>query len=148
MDILSANLQKSPSGWALHQTSTPYTEVTQVCSAPSSKWDSFRTKILNLWFKPFSLTKFWLSVCRSGGQRFKCRAYIKLDTVLPTTRHRCDISSKGDVLLGRNDNSIWMQESNYRKKLLIVITVLFTNCNILTSFVVDSWEAMSTSTGS
>ena len=28
---------------------------------------------------------------------------IKSDTVLTTARHRCDISSKGAVLLGRND---------------------------------------------
>ena len=28
---------------------------------------------------------------------------IKSDTVLPTARHRCDISSKGAVLPGRND---------------------------------------------
>ena len=28
---------------------------------------------------------------------------VKSDTVLPTARHRCDISSKGAVLLGRND---------------------------------------------
>ena len=28
---------------------------------------------------------------------------VKLDTVLPTARHRCDISSKGAVLPGRND---------------------------------------------
>ena len=28
---------------------------------------------------------------------------VKSDTVLPTARHRCDISSKGAVLPGRND---------------------------------------------
>ena len=28
---------------------------------------------------------------------------FKSDTVLPTARHRCDISSKGAVLPGRND---------------------------------------------
>ena len=28
---------------------------------------------------------------------------VKSDTVLPTARHRCNISSKGVVLLGRND---------------------------------------------
>ena len=28
---------------------------------------------------------------------------VKLDTVLPTARHRCEISSKGAVLPGRND---------------------------------------------
>ena len=28
---------------------------------------------------------------------------VKSDTVLPTARHRCDISSKGAVSLGRND---------------------------------------------
>ena len=31
---------------------------------------------------------------------------IKSDTVLPTARHRCDISSKGAVLPGRNDAEI------------------------------------------
>ena len=28
---------------------------------------------------------------------------VKLDTVLPTVRHRCEISLKGAVLPGRND---------------------------------------------
>ena len=28
---------------------------------------------------------------------------VKSDTVLPTARHHCDISSKGAVLPGRND---------------------------------------------
>ena len=28
---------------------------------------------------------------------------VKSNTVLPTARHRCDISSKGAVLPGRND---------------------------------------------
>ena len=28
---------------------------------------------------------------------------VKSDTVLPTARHRCDVSSKGAVLRGRND---------------------------------------------
>ena len=38
----------------------------------------------------------------AGGLRFKARP-IKSDTVLPTARHRCAISSKGAVLPGRND---------------------------------------------
>ena len=40
--------------------------------------------------------------------RVRCAVAIsslrfKSDTVLPTARHRCDISSKGAVLPGRND---------------------------------------------
>ena len=31
---------------------------------------------------------------------------VKLDAVLPTARHRCDISSKGAVLSGRNDEEM------------------------------------------
>ena len=36
-------------------------------------------------------------VSGAGGLRFKS------DAVLPTARHRCNISSKGAVLSGRND---------------------------------------------
>ena len=41
-------------------------------------------------------------VSGAGGLRFNFRAG-KSDTVLPTARHRCNISSKGAVLPGRND---------------------------------------------
>ena len=44
-------------------------------------------------------------VSGAGGLRFKARA-VKSDTVLPTARHRCNISSKGVVLLGCNDAEI------------------------------------------
>ena len=39
------------------------------------------------------------------------------------------------------------QKIKKQKKTIAKITVIL-HCNILTSFVVDSWEAMSTSTGS
>ena len=44
-------------------------------------------------------------VSGTGGLRFKSRA-VKSDTVVPTARHRCDISWKGAVLPGRNDAEI------------------------------------------
>ena len=48
----------------------------------------------------------WLSgnafVCGEGGLRFKSQAG-QTNTVLPTARHRCNISSKGAALLGLND---------------------------------------------
>ena len=36
---------------------------------------------------------------------------VKSDTVLPTARHRCDISSKGAVLPGRNDAEMGLTNS-------------------------------------
>ena len=44
-------------------------------------------------------------VSGTGGLRFKSRA-VKLNTVVPTARHRCDISRKGAVLPGRDDAEI------------------------------------------
>ena len=57
-------------------------------------------------------------VSRRGGQR------VKSHTVLPMARHRCDISSKGAVLPGRNDvekgpaNSLYtsVYHSKYNKR--------------------------------
>ena len=43
-------------------------------------------------------------VSGTGGLRFKSRAgQIGLTVVLPTARHRCNISPKGALLPGRND---------------------------------------------
>ena len=42
----------------------------------------------------------------SGARDLKFKSPVKLDTLLPTARHRCDISSNGAVLLGRNDTEI------------------------------------------
>ena len=36
---------------------------------------------------------------------------VKLDTVLPTARHNCNISSKEAVLLGRNDVEMGLANS-------------------------------------
>ena len=44
----------------------------------------------------------------AGGSRFKSRA-VKSDTVLPTARHRCDISSKDAVLPEGNDTEMGLQ---------------------------------------
>ena len=38
----------------------------------------------------------------AGGLRFKSQAQ-QIDAVLPMACHRCDISLKGAVLLGRNN---------------------------------------------
>ena len=53
---------------------------------------------------------FYIIVCRAvTGSSLKREVWgsnlglVKSDTVLPTARHRCDISSKGAVLPGRND---------------------------------------------
>ena len=58
-----------------------------------------RPRGLHLWQLFFSAS--WSSgnafVSGAGGLRFKS------DAVLPTARHRCDISSKGAMLPGRND---------------------------------------------
>ena len=67
--------------------------------APSSGLELNKYQILGL-------TASWSSgnafVSGAGGRRF-ILGLVKPDTVLPTARHRCDISSKGAVLRERND---------------------------------------------
>ena len=54
----------------------------------------------------FSAPASWSSgnafVPGAKGLRFKSQAG-QIEQVLPTARHRCDISSKGAVVLGRDD---------------------------------------------
>ena len=54
----------------------------------------------------FSYRPVGQAVTRSPQDRQVCGSnlgLVKSDTLLPTARHRCDISSKEAVLLGRND---------------------------------------------
>ena len=52
-----------------------------------------------------SLLETYISMCQLVEREVRGSNLgpVKLDTVLPTARHRCDISSKGAVLPGRND---------------------------------------------
>ena len=67
---------------------------------------SFNYCILENTMKKFWGFDSWSSgsafVSGAGDLSFKFRA-VKSDTVLPTARHRCDVSSKEAVLPGRND---------------------------------------------
>ena len=68
-------------------------------------------------------------------QCVKLKISIKSDTVLPAARHRCDISSKGAVLPGRNDaemgpaNSLhasaYYSEYNERFDLMLNVKKMF-----------------------
>ena len=45
-------------------------------------------------------------VSGEGGLGYLDLGPVKLDTVLPTARHGCDISSKGAILPWRNDEEM------------------------------------------
>ena len=67
---------------------------------------SFQMALPVSWSFQMALPVSWSSgkafASGAGGLRFKSRG-IKSDTVFGTTRHRCEVSSKGAVLPGRND---------------------------------------------
>ena len=91
-----------------------------------------KNEIYHIAFKPCKVAKEFMAlvfinrpvgraVTRSSLKREVCGSNFepaKSDTVLPTARHRCDISSKGAVLPGRNDAEMGpansLQEYNER----------------------------------
>ena len=77
---------------------------------------------------------------------------VKSDTVLPTTRHRCNISSKGAVLPGRNDpemgsaNSLHASAyySEYNERFDLINQVLKNVWIVLTLEIPDIFSSSST----